>query len=501
MNRILTVALNWMAVLAASSIWAGPPEAPGNPDWTFVTIYRAQPGRSAMYAQFTRLKTGDLLCAFRDSKIDVEGKYGPKGSPWSIPGSRIVRIRSADNGKTWSTQPAFIYQDENGFAYTDQCGLGYQAKDGTILVPFYVCNAIANSENMAHPLHQIRNFMARSRDDGRTWSCEALSSPFFSNWLNGGGICRLKDGSLWMIPGAAGYQVTPAKARAMAEKGQERERACQRLLESTDDGGTWHQYAYVGYDPTRPKETAGFPRMDEPTLVQLPSGKMLMITRPFMHGWVSLDRGRTWKVAESGLSRIKDPKNGTAGLCPSMVYTKAGPATGTLAIVYHSRWGAHEKRGGNYISFSHDEGESWGHPTFIDGGAYPCLYELRQDAGDFLCGYYLSSSLLKGVFFSIPFPTGIQASPAPGNAGRRAITVRWDPYAGKDRREYEYRVYRSTKSRFRLEDAKLVFTAGDAYLFRDDDVENGQTYYYRAAACRNGRIISRSWEVSAKAEP
>jgi hypothetical protein len=499
MKRVVAGVLGVAAAVAASSAWAGQPAAPENRDWAFVTIYEALRGRSAMYAQFTRLSGGDLLCAFRDSQMgpDAQGR----ASPWSVPGSRILCVRSPDEGRTWSTTPVFIFQDKEGFAYTNQSGLGHQAKDGSILVPFYVCNDIANREDFESPLHQIRSYMARSRDDGRTWACEELTSPFFSNWLNGGGICRLADGSLWMMPGAAGYQLSLAKAKEMGEKGQKRERRCQRLLESTDDGKSWRHYAYIGYDPTHAKETAHFPDMHEPTLVQLPSGKVLMMTRPFMHKWTSLDRGRTWSVEESTLSRIKDPKEGTAGICPSMAYTKAGPPTGTLVLVYHSRWGAHGTKGGNYISFSHDEGETWGHPTFLDGGAYPCLYELRPDTGAFLCGYYLHSSLLKGVFFSVPFPTGIRASPGGGNAGRPSIIVQWDPYAGKDSQHYEYRVYRSTQPGFRLEDAKLVCSTRDARRpCTDNDVKKGQTYYYRAAACRDGRIVSRSWEASATAD-
>jgi hypothetical protein len=92
-----------------------------------------------------------------------------------------------------------------------------------------------------------------------------------------------------------------------------------------------------------------------------------------------------------------------SGLCPSIWYTKAGPPSGTIVLAYHDRWGEHSDRGGVYLSFSHDKGETWATPIFIDSGAYPCLYELDKNSGKFLCGYYRSSSLLKGAFFSIPF--------------------------------------------------------------------------------------------------
>jgi hypothetical protein len=89
-------------------------------DLELVPLYKAESGRSAMYAQVTRLRNGDLLCAFRDSKIGPDPKTGGN-SPWAVPGSRIMCVRSVDNGKTWSKTPTFIYQDKEGYAYTSQC--------------------------------------------------------------------------------------------------------------------------------------------------------------------------------------------------------------------------------------------------------------------------------------------------------------------------------------------------------------------------------------------
>ena len=80
------------------------------------------------------------------------------------------------------------------------------------------------------------------------------------------------------------------------------------------------------------------------------------------------------------------------------------------------------------------------------------------------------------------------------------LTVQWDPYVGKDSQRYEYRVYRSTRSGFPLEDATPVFSTRAAHSYKDGAVERGQTYYYRAAACRDGRIVSCSWEASNTAE-
>ena len=466
-------------------------------DLKYITIYKAKPGRSAMYAQFTRLQDGTLLCAFRDSKMGPDPKHG-RTTPWALPGSRIVCIRSTNNGRTWTDEPVFIYQDKDNWAYMSEGGLGHQAKDGIIIVPFLVCNPKGNWEAHGHPLTQNWAFIARSKDNGRTWECEEYTNtPFFSNgWY--GGIVHLDDGSLWMSQYCAGYQLTMAKAKEMAAKGQKKSRACRAIVQSKDDGKTWSHYAYVGYDPTRPKETSHFPKgtaQEEPAIVQLPSGKILMITRPFMQKGVSLDRGRTWKIGPSALTR----KGGEAsGLCPSMWYTKAGPPTGTIVLAWHDRWGKHKDKGGNYVTFSHDEGETWGYPIFIDGGAYPALYELKKDSGKFLCGYYRSSTLLKGVFFSVPFPTGLRAISGLENSGRMGITVKWDDYNGKDSGKYEYRVYRSEKPVFPLTRSRLVFSGKNVNSYEDEKVEDGKKYYYQVAACLDDKIISRSWHTSAE---
>ena len=482
--------LRWLLLVVSLISLGGSESAMGvADDFRYVTIYKAKPGRSAMYAQFTPLQDSTLLCAFRDSKMGTNPKTG-KRTPWAVSGSRIMCIRSADNGRTWTDEPVFIYQDKDNFAYISQGGPGHQAADGTILVPFYVWNALGNSEG-GNPLSQAWNFIARSKDNGYTWKCECRSSaPFFAP-NNYGGIVHLDDGSLWMVDRCRGYNIDYEKA----SKGM-KDRGCVRIVQSTDDGKTWSHYSYIGYDPTRPKENISMPKLhaqQEPAVIQLPSGKVLMISRPFLQLGVSLDRGRTWKIGPSTLTR-----KGTSGLCPSICYTRVGPPTGTLLLAYHDRWGEHAKRGGNYISFSHDEGQTWGYPIFIDGGAYPCLYELKKDSGKFLCGYYRSSTLLKGVFFSVPFPTGLRALPGLPDSERLGITVKWDVYNGKGSDEYEYRLYRSTKPEFELTPSTLVCSGKDICSYADEAVEKEQKYYYRIAALKDGKVVNKSWQASAK---
>jgi len=385
-----------LIVAVGAACACGGERATGDAEMEFVTIYKAKRGRSAMYAQLTRLRDGALLCVFRDSRIDTKGEFGRKGSPWTVPGSRIVCIRSRDGGRTWTDEPVFIYRDPDHSAYTSQGGLGYQAADDTIRVPFY-CVTMTHEGTGTH-VHW--NLMAVSRDNGRTWSCSRLPvAPFASN-PQYGGLHQVGEGRLWRVERCRGYGITAQEART-GKRSWLDVRSCVRILESRDEGKTWSVPSYVGYDPTRPEATKHFPRAfkeDEPGLIRLPSGKILLLARPHLYQAVSRDEGRTWEVGPSPLTR----QGATSGLCPDLAWSKAGPPGGTLVVAYHDRWGEHEGKGGVYLCFSHDEGTTWSRPTRLDGGAYPCLYELEKGSGRFLCAYYRSSSELKGAFFSVP---------------------------------------------------------------------------------------------------
>ena len=367
------------------------------------TIYQAPAGQSSMYAQFTPLAGGELLCAFR-----LALKSG--NNPWIVPGSKIVCVRSRDNGQTWSKAPVVIYQDKDSSAYTSQCGLGYQAKDGAILVPFYVVSMTGEGR----PEHIHWNFIAASRDNGQTWFSRPLpSEPFLTNPTYGG-FQRTGDGDLWMIERCRGYGLDLADLY-LRQKSWLEIRPCVRIMRSRDEGVTWNVLSYVGYDPTRPKETSQFPlefKEDEPALLQLPSGKLLLIGRPHMYQASSTDGGKTWRIHPSNLTRrVANNQKEMSGLCPVLWHSSAGPPGGTTILAYHDRWGPHAQCGGVYVSFSHDEGETWGEPFFLSAGAYPTLYEHRP--GEMLCGYYRSLSVLEAAFFRAP--------PAPDTAAARAL--------------------------------------------------------------------------------
>ncbi len=362
-------------------------------DFERVAIFQAPAGQSAMYAQFTPLRDGQLLCTFRLSLKDGN-------NPWTVPGSKIVCVRSADGGRTWFKKPVLIYQDKDSSSYTSQCGLGYQARDGTILVPFYVVTMTGEGR----PEHIHWNFMAVSRDGGETWHCRNLpSEPFLTNPAYGG-LHRSRDGHLWMVERCRGYGLDLADAY-LRKKSWLDVRACVRIVESRDEGRSWLPLCYVGYDPTRAAQTSRFPvefKEDEPALAHLPSGKILLVARPYLYQAVSTDGGKDWQIGPSNLTRSPQKSKDYSGLSPVLWHSPAGPPGGTTLLAYHDRWGEHAKEGGIYVSASHDEGKTWGRPVFLAPGAYPCLYE--PSPGKIICGHYRSNALLEATFFSVPLP-------------------------------------------------------------------------------------------------
>jgi hypothetical protein len=259
------------------------------------------------------------------------------------------------------------------------------------------------------------------------------------------------------------------------------------MLRSRDDGETWGEYTVIGQgaDPD-----GGPAQLNETDVVELPDGRLLSMSRtqyenlPLYRGF-STDAGATWTVGPSELT----------GLCPALWYTAAGPPEGTVILAYHDRWGPHALKGGVYLSFSHDGGATWGEPTFISGGAYPCLIELEP--GTILCSYYQSSSLLRGTIFPVPFPTGLRASGSvPGwNVG---IRLEWDRYQGSKAKEYSYRVFRSLEEQVEVNAQNQIGTVQESAWYEDREVEAGRVYYYRVAAYE-GKLVGVSWVAAARA--
>ena len=435
-------------------------------DLKHTVIRQAPQGRYAMYGGLARLSEGGLICFYKVGSRDPE-----TGSPWTVRDETIVWARSSDNGLNWDQTENVIYEDTS----TRQeicCGNAYARPDGTIMHAFYVLNA--DYEERAKAENWSRIHLAVSHDDGRTWRTPQLDVPL-ALAASFGGFLKLSDGTLLL-------NVYGAK-----ESGTFRHQS--GILRSSDDGETWGDASIIG-DGADPD--GGPARLNETDVVELPDGGLLSMSRTQYDGFplyrgTSKDRGRTWTVGPSGLT----------GLCPSLLYTRAGPSEGTIVLAYHDRWRKHAAKGGVYLAFSHDGGATWGEPVWISPGAYPCLLELEP--GLVLCSYYSDNSTLRGTILRVPFPTGLRASTGlPDQPDSCGVRLNWDAYRGKDSHAYSYRVFRGNAGG-PLSEFQQVDELTEGHAFDDANLDAGRLYYYRVAAFAGDREVGQSWPVAARA--
>lgn len=444
-----------IAALAATRAVAQSPTA-GEADVERSVIRAAAKGRYAMYGGLTRLADGEISCVFKVGSLDPKTR-----SPWTVRDETIVVARSTQGGRAWPADDTVIHQDR-ATRQENCCGTGYRSADGTLRHAFYILNADYEEEARAQNWSWVH--LAESTD-GRRWSIRKLEVPL-AIAASFGGMLRLDDGSV--ILGVYGA----------ARTGTFRHQAA--LLRSRDDGRTWGDYSIIG---SMADDDGGPARLNETSVAQLADGRLISMSRSQypgfpLHRGESTDRGRTWKVASSGLT----------GLCPAVCFTRSGPPEGVLTLVYHDRWGKHERRGGLYASFSTDGGDHWGEPVWIDSGAYPCTIEL--EAGRLLASYYRDSTRLCAVRFTVPFPSGLRLAGDPKpSAGLRLC---WDLYQGKAAGEMEYAVHRSMRPDFVPHESNRVgsLRAGNAWTDTDSRAEKR---FYRVVALQSGRQIGVSW--------
>jgi Neuraminidase (sialidase) len=95
------------------------------------------------------LRNGDLYCVFYSG-------YGHVSTPsdkWPK-GGRILAVRSSDNGKTWSKPVVAIDTELDDRDPSVAC-----LKDGTLLLNWFTLHK-----------NQVAVLLARSTDQGKTWS-------------------------------------------------------------------------------------------------------------------------------------------------------------------------------------------------------------------------------------------------------------------------------------------------------------------------------------------
>lgn len=285
-------------------------------------------GGYAAFPDVCRLQHGDLYCVFYSG-------YGHVSTPsdkWSK-GGRILAVRSTNNGRTWSKPVVAIDTDLDDRDPSVAC-----LKDGTLLLNWFTLHQ-----------HQVAILLARSTDNGRTWSEPVqlkLDSPY--SFACSAPARQLADGSLIL-----GLYCEDEKAK----------RTFGATVRSSDGGKTWTDLAYIGEkaDIYLDAETDVVPLKDGTLLAALRSSKV------DMHYALSADAGKTWGPVKSF---------GFKGHCPYFLRHRSG-----LILLGH-------RVPATSLHWTADEGKTWNGPVKIDavGGAYPSMVELPD--GLVYCVYY-----------------------------------------------------------------------------------------------------------------
>lgn len=229
----------------------------------------------------TALKDGSLLWV----TTDPEAPYLSKAM-WSI--SRLSVRRSIDGGKSWS-DGRLLQQGTQ--AYSLLSHNIYQTKSGTVL-HIFVRYSGYDYETGTPEKSLSEVFIQRSNDNGKNWS-EAEKLPTGERYQ--GDILsmeQLRDGRI-VYPFCF---LSNVKSQFVVS-----------VMYSDDDGKTWKRSSSVLRTGGSGFESGA----SEPTVVELPDGKLWMLIRAqtgFLWESFSTDRGQTWTPAtESVLPSSNSP--------------------------------------------------------------------------------------------------------------------------------------------------------------------------------------------------
>lgn len=260
-------------------------------------VVHKDPNWHSAFPDIIRLGNGDLVVVFRQAP--VHPGTGIKGDPHETlvhhhedPYSRLVIVRSIDDGKTWGL-PTVI--DASDGTYDLNLAVVSEVSSGDLVV-----NSMRMFQDHAHDsaqkligerfitpesrYHQNRGifdsmYLLRSGDNGHTWDEPVpFGVPSLAYWSHTGkkGVVQLPDGT-WLLIFSGRHQ-SDATGGAY-------------LLRSRDQGQTWSQPSLVAYDP---EQRMGF---GEPALVRLSTGRLLTMMRTggYLYQALSDDDGWTWQ--------------------------------------------------------------------------------------------------------------------------------------------------------------------------------------------------------------
>ena len=261
-------------------------------------------------------------------------KYNDADLPQDID---ILINRSTDGGRTWS-EPYTLAQGQGVGKGFGDCALVRTNDDGGLLAAFVGGCGFWKGR----PDNPQRTYIARSCDNGQTWSepKDITDELYGSNCPNE--VSRTWHSAFF----ASGNGLLASSGRIMlvlTVRDTEEWTACNYAVYSDDNGETWHISGRASQ------------RGDEAKLVELADGRILMSIRHEGERWYNLsdDGGVTWRPETSAwIDLVATACNGDI-----IRYSLANKGEGRN-ILLHSLPGP-ERRENVTVYVSYDEGLTW----------------------------------------------------------------------------------------------------------------------------------------------
>ena len=301
--------------------------------------------------------------------------------------------RSTDGGKTWEKMRLPLSFGETGDMPKAQNGVGdpsilVDTKTNTIWVVAAWTHGMGNQRAWvsSHPgmdmYHTAQLVMAKSTDDGKTWSApinitDQVKNPEWHFLLQGPGRgITMQDGTLVFPIQYIGKDRIPNAG----------------IMYSKDSGETWHIHNHARTNTT------------ESQVVEVEPGVLMLNMRDNRGGsravYTTTDLGRTWKEHVSSRTALQEP------VCmASLISVKAKDNVTGKDLLIFSNPNSTSRRNHITIKISTDGGETWlpEHQLMIDEGdswGYSCLTMVDKETVGILYESSMAHMLFQKVKLS-----------------------------------------------------------------------------------------------------
>ncbi len=301
--------------------------------------------------------------------------------------------RSTDGGKTWEKMRLPLSFGETGDMPKAQNGVGdpsilVDTKTNTIWIVAAWTHGMGNQRAWvsSHPgmdmYHTAQLVMAKSTDDGKTWSApinitDQVKNPEWHFLLQGPGRgITMQDGTLVFPIQYIGKDRIPNAG----------------IMYSKDRGETWHIHNHARTNTT------------ESQVVEVEPGVLMLNMRDNRGGsravYTTTDLGRTWKEHVSSRTALQEP------VCmASLISVKAKDNVTGKDLLIFSNPNSTSRRNHITIKISTDGGETWlpEHQLMIDEGdswGYSCLTMVDKETVGILYESSMAHMLFQKVKLS-----------------------------------------------------------------------------------------------------